>query len=58
MPLFPTLWRQRQANLCESETNLVYGACFRTATATKRNPRKTNKQSSNPPNGSLFSLTE
>ena len=37
MPLIPALRRQRQMDLCEFETSLVYKVRSRTARATKRN---------------------
>ena len=43
-PLIPAFGRQRQEDLCELETNLVYRVSFTTARATQRNPvPKTNK---------------
>ncbi|EGW06329.1 hypothetical protein I79_018985 [Cricetulus griseus] len=36
MPLIPALGRQRQADLCEFEANLVYRASSSTARATHR----------------------
>jgi hypothetical protein len=37
MPLIPAFRRQRQAELCESEANLIYRVNSRTAGATQRN---------------------
>ena len=45
--LIPAFGRQRQADLCEFETSLVYRASSRTARATQRNPvLKTKKDAS------------
>ena len=46
MPLIPALGRQRQLDLCEFKTSLVYRVSFRTAKATQRNPvsKKTNRK--------------
>ena len=41
MPLIPALRRQRHADLCEFEVNLVYRASSRTANATERTPVST-----------------
>ena len=38
MPFFPTSGRQKQANFCELEANLVYGVSSRTAKGRQRNP--------------------
>ena len=38
MPLNPALERQKQAELCEFKTSLVYRASSGTARATQRNP--------------------
>ena len=38
MPLIAALGKQRQADLCEFESNLVYKVSSRTARATQRNP--------------------
>ena len=37
VPLISAFGKQRQADLCEFEANLVYTASFRTARATQRN---------------------
>ena len=34
----PVLWRQRQGDLCEFETSLVYRASSRKVRTTQRNP--------------------
>ena len=36
--MIPVLGRQKQVDLCEFESNLVYIASFRTIKATQRNP--------------------
>jgi hypothetical protein len=38
MPLIPALWKQRQEDLCEFKTSLVYRVNSRTDRATQRNP--------------------
>ena len=38
IPLIPELQRQRQVDLCEFETSLVYRASSRIARATQKNP--------------------
>jgi hypothetical protein len=43
MLLIPTLGRQKQADLCESEASMLYRASSRTARATQRNPVSKNK---------------
>ena len=37
-PLIPALRRQRQADLCEFKSSLIYRASSRAARATQRNP--------------------
>ena len=52
-PLIPALGRQRQEDLREFETSLVYRASSRTGSKAKRNPvskNKTNKQKKKPEN--------
>ena len=41
--MVPALRRQRLADLCEFEANLVYRASFRTARAAQRNPDSKHK---------------
>ena len=43
MPLFSTLERQRQVDLCEFKANLLYRASPRTARDTQRNPVSKNQ---------------
>jgi hypothetical protein len=44
MPLIPAFRRERQADLCEFEANLVYRGSSRTAKIIRRNPlQKQNK---------------
>jgi hypothetical protein len=47
LPLIPTLERQKQVDLYESEANLVYRANFRTARATHRNSVFPNEKTKN-----------
>ena len=42
-PLIPALEKQRQVDLCEFKTSLVYGVSSRTAKGTQRNPVLKNK---------------
>ena len=44
MPSIPALRNQRQANLCEFETSLVYSASFRKSRAVQRNPVSKNQR--------------
>jgi hypothetical protein len=43
LPIIPALKRQRQVDLCEFKTSLVYRASSRTARVTQRNPVSKNK---------------
>jgi hypothetical protein len=43
-PLIPVLRKQRQEDLCEFETSLVYKASSKTSRATQKSPVSKNKK--------------